>query len=119
MAFAVVGRGGFYRVAQSGCASSSHHTCIGASGEGARLWGGVVAQFPCHLLVGVIWIQAFGLGSSRYKFSPAFLVPPCLQKGLVQEVYQNFSAWCSQVVRLYPGERHLELEWTVGPIPLG
>ncbi|XP_049645255.1 lysosomal alpha-mannosidase [Suncus etruscus] len=42
-----------------------------------------------------------------------------LKKGLVQEVYQNFSAWCSQVVRLYPGERHLELEWTVGPIPLG
>uniref|UniRef100_A0A8C0WYT4 Lysosomal alpha-mannosidase n=1 Tax=Castor canadensis TaxID=51338 RepID=A0A8C0WYT4_CASCN len=36
---------------------------------------------------------------------------------LVQEVHQNFSAWCSQVVRLYPGQRHLELEWTVGPIP--
>ncbi|XP_036096626.1 lysosomal alpha-mannosidase [Molossus molossus] len=38
---------------------------------------------------------------------------------LVQEVHQNFSAWCSQVVRLYPGQRHLELEWTVGPIPVG
>ncbi|KAF5918545.1 hypothetical protein HPG69_006885 [Diceros bicornis minor] len=38
---------------------------------------------------------------------------------LVQEVHQNFSAWCSQVVRLYPGRRHLELEWTVGPIPVG
>ncbi|XP_071068858.1 lysosomal alpha-mannosidase-like isoform X2 [Dasypus novemcinctus] len=37
---------------------------------------------------------------------------------LVQEVHQNFSAWCSQVVRLYPGQRHLELEWTVGPIPV-
>ncbi|KAK1342618.1 hypothetical protein QTO34_015384 [Cnephaeus nilssonii] len=24
-----------------------------------------------------------------------------------------------QVVRLYPGKRHLELEWTVGPIPVG
>ncbi|KYO34592.1 lysosomal alpha-mannosidase [Alligator mississippiensis] len=36
---------------------------------------------------------------------------------LVQEVYQNFSAWCSQVVRLYAGESHVELEWTVGPIP--
>lgn len=42
-----------------------------------------------------------------------------LKRGLVQEVYQNFSAWCSQIIRLYPGERHLELEWTVGPIPLG
>uniref|UniRef100_A0A8D1UBD3 Alpha-mannosidase n=1 Tax=Sus scrofa TaxID=9823 RepID=A0A8D1UBD3_PIG len=38
---------------------------------------------------------------------------------LVQEVHQNFSAWCSQVVRLYPGQRYLELEWTVGPIPTG
>ncbi|XP_011850339.1 PREDICTED: lysosomal alpha-mannosidase [Mandrillus leucophaeus] len=38
---------------------------------------------------------------------------------LVQEVHQNFSAWCSQVVRLYPGQRHLELEWSVGPIPVG
>lgn len=43
----------------------------------------------------------------------------CLQTALVQEVHQNFSAWCSQVVRLYPGQRHLELEWTVGPIPVG
>ena len=45
--------------------------------------------------------------------------PICLQTALVQEVHQNFSAWCSQVVRLYPGQRHLELEWTVGPIPVG
>ncbi|XP_016017648.2 lysosomal alpha-mannosidase isoform X4 [Rousettus aegyptiacus] len=42
-----------------------------------------------------------------------------VKKALVQEVHQNFSAWCSQVVRLYPGQRHLELEWTVGPIPVG
>ncbi|XP_008583190.1 PREDICTED: lysosomal alpha-mannosidase [Galeopterus variegatus] len=42
-----------------------------------------------------------------------------VKTALVQEVYQNFSAWCSQVVRLYPGQRHLELEWTVGPIPVG
>lgn len=42
-----------------------------------------------------------------------------LKTPLVQEVHQNFSAWCSQVVRLYRGQRHLELEWTVGPIPVG
>ncbi|XP_058146251.1 lysosomal alpha-mannosidase [Dasypus novemcinctus] len=42
-----------------------------------------------------------------------------VKTSLVQEVHQNFSAWCSQVVRLYPGQRHLELEWTVGPIPVG
>lgn len=42
----------------------------------------------------------------------------CLQTALVQEVHQNFSAWCSQVVRLYRRQRHLELEWMVGPIPV-
>ncbi|XP_051827566.1 lysosomal alpha-mannosidase [Antechinus flavipes] len=42
-----------------------------------------------------------------------------VKKALVQEVHQNFSAWCSQVVRLYPGQRHVELEWTVGPVPVG
>lgn len=42
----------------------------------------------------------------------------CLQTALVQEVHQNFSSWCSQVIRLYPGQRHLELEWMVGPIPM-
>lgn len=45
--------------------------------------------------------------------------PMCPQTPFVQEVHQNFSAWCSQVIRLYPGQRHLELEWTVGPIPVG
>ncbi|KAM4676223.1 lysosomal alpha-mannosidase [Discoglossus pictus] len=42
-----------------------------------------------------------------------------VQNSLVQEVYQNFSSWCSQVVRLYTGQRYVELEWTVGPIPVG
>ncbi|XP_036596650.1 lysosomal alpha-mannosidase-like [Trichosurus vulpecula] len=41
-----------------------------------------------------------------------------VQMALVQELHQNFSAWCSQVVRLYPGQKHLELEWTVGPVPI-
>ncbi|XP_012584626.1 PREDICTED: lysosomal alpha-mannosidase isoform X1 [Condylura cristata] len=42
-----------------------------------------------------------------------------VKTALVQEVHQNFSAWCSQVIRLYAGQRYLELEWTVGPIPVG
>ncbi|KAM8972508.1 lysosomal alpha-mannosidase [Pelodytes ibericus] len=42
-----------------------------------------------------------------------------VQNSLVQEVYQNFSSWCSQVVRLYKDQRYVELEWTVGPVPLG
>uniref|UniRef100_A0A672MN49 Lysosomal alpha-mannosidase n=1 Tax=Sinocyclocheilus grahami TaxID=75366 RepID=A0A672MN49_SINGR len=35
-----------------------------------------------------------------------------------QEVTQRFSPWVSQVVRLYEGHRELELEWTVGPVPV-
>ncbi|GCC34708.1 hypothetical protein chiPu_0013183 [Chiloscyllium punctatum] len=42
-----------------------------------------------------------------------------VQTDLFQEVYQNFSAWCSQVVRLYKDQQFVELEWTVGPIPVG
>ncbi|NXF28103.1 MA2B1 mannosidase, partial [Rhodinocichla rosea] len=42
-----------------------------------------------------------------------------LKTALVQEVQQNFSQWCSQVLRLRPGQPYLELEWTVGPIPVG
>ncbi|KAM3925843.1 lysosomal alpha-mannosidase [Leptodactylus fuscus] len=41
-----------------------------------------------------------------------------VENSLVQEVYQNFSSWCSQVVRLYSDRPYVELEWTVGPIPV-
>ena len=37
---------------------------------------------------------------------------------LVQEVRQVFSAFASQVVRLYSGQRHAEFEYTIGPIPV-
>jgi len=37
---------------------------------------------------------------------------------LVQEVHQRFSSWISQVIRLYTGRSHLEMEWMVGPLPL-
>ncbi|KAL6029892.1 hypothetical protein STEG23_036788 [Scotinomys teguina] len=65
--------------------------------------------------------------SGAYIFRPSHLEPlpvsrwaqiHLVKTALVQEVHQNFSAWCSQVIRLYPGQRHLELEWTVGPIPV-
>ncbi|XP_075400879.1 lysosomal alpha-mannosidase-like [Tenrec ecaudatus] len=65
--------------------------------------------------------------SGAYVFAPEQLNPlpisfspeiHLVKTALVQEVHQKFSDWCSQVVRLYPGQRHLELEWTVGPIPL-
>nr|XP_051693844.1 lysosomal alpha-mannosidase isoform X7 [Oryctolagus cuniculus] len=66
--------------------------------------------------------------SGAYIFNPRQVKPFPMSRGaqirlvktpLVQEVHQNFSAWCAQVVRLYRGQRHLELEWTVGPIPVG
>ncbi|KAF4094455.1 hypothetical protein AMELA_G00015200 [Ameiurus melas] len=41
-----------------------------------------------------------------------------LQNSVVQEVRQQFSPWVSQVIRLYTESKHLELEWTVGPIPV-
>uniref|UniRef100_A0A667WBF3 Alpha-mannosidase n=1 Tax=Myripristis murdjan TaxID=586833 RepID=A0A667WBF3_9TELE len=41
-----------------------------------------------------------------------------LQTSVVQEVRQWFSPWVSQVVRLYADSRALELEWTVGPLPV-
>ena len=41
-----------------------------------------------------------------------------LQGSRVQEIRQVFSDWTSQVIRLYADERHVEIEWTVGPIPV-
>jgi len=37
---------------------------------------------------------------------------------IVQEVHQQFNDWCSQVVRIYKGRAEIEIEWTVGPIPV-
>ena len=31
---------------------------------------------------------------------------------------QEFSPWVQQVVRLWAGARHVEIDWTVGPIPI-
>jgi len=37
---------------------------------------------------------------------------------VVQEIQQTFGNYASQVIRLYPGENSVELEWLVGPIPV-
>ncbi len=37
----------------------------------------------------------------------------------VQEVVQVFSEWVSQVVRLYDDQPFAEIEWVVGPVPIG
>nr|XP_057921276.1 lysosomal alpha-mannosidase isoform X2 [Doryrhamphus excisus] len=41
-----------------------------------------------------------------------------IQTSVMQEVRQWFAPWVSQVVRLHADSRVLELEWTVGPIPI-
>lgn len=37
---------------------------------------------------------------------------------LVQEVHQYHNEWIGQVIRLYKGVDHIELDWVVGPIPI-
>uniref|UniRef100_A0A8C5WAL1 Alpha-mannosidase n=1 Tax=Leptobrachium leishanense TaxID=445787 RepID=A0A8C5WAL1_9ANUR len=49
------------------------------------------------------------------KRVPTYVV----KNSMVEEVYQNFSSGCSQVVRLYKNQKFVEMEWTVGPIPIG
>ncbi|XP_053145025.1 lysosomal alpha-mannosidase isoform X2 [Hemicordylus capensis] len=65
--------------------------------------------------------------SGAYIFRPNASEPFPIGRGahfyhvktpVVEEVYQNFSDWCSQVVRLYAGQPYVEFEWTVGPIPI-
>jgi alpha-mannosidase len=41
-----------------------------------------------------------------------------LKAPVVQQVEQTFSAWATQTVRLYQGAKSVEIEWTVGPIPV-
>ena len=36
---------------------------------------------------------------------------------MVQEVWQEFSSFAYQVVRLYTNTEHVEVEYTIGPIP--
>ena len=36
----------------------------------------------------------------------------------VEEVHQSFADWITQVVRVYKGIPGVELEYTVGPIPI-
>lgn len=70
-------------------------------------------------------VQVGGRRLLRAVFAPVkrLLVHPdrwclCAQRPGVQEVRQRFAPWASQVVRLYASSRAVELEWTVGPLPV-
>ncbi|KAK7113104.1 lysosomal alpha-mannosidase-like [Littorina saxatilis] len=41
-----------------------------------------------------------------------------VQSEMVQEVYQEFSPWVTQSVKLYNHHRFVQFHWTVGPIPI-
>jgi hypothetical protein len=45
-------------------------------------------------------------------------ISPFSQGSVVQEAYQQFSPWVSQVVRVYDFMPYVEVEWTVGPIDI-
>jgi lysosomal alpha-mannosidase len=66
--------------------------------------------------------------SGAYIFRPNSSIPfvvnnaPALTQtvlgNVVQQATQNFSNWVQQTVRLYPGQPYIELESTIGPIPI-
>ncbi|KAL8111174.1 hypothetical protein AgCh_026780 [Apium graveolens] len=66
--------------------------------------------------------QASGAYIFRPNGSPPVIVsrsvPLKVTRGpLVDEVYQQFNSWISQVTRVYKDREHAEFEFTIGPIP--
>ncbi|CAG9577073.1 unnamed protein product [Danaus chrysippus] len=68
------------------------------------------------------------LQSGAYSFRPEKEKPtPVTDKvtfhtirgPLVKEIRQRFNDWITQVVRLHRGEEFVEIEWIVGPVPIG
>ncbi|XP_050358334.1 lysosomal alpha-mannosidase-like, partial [Nymphalis io] len=68
------------------------------------------------------------LQSGAYSFRPGKDRPtPITDKvsyhtirgSLVKEIRQRFSDWITQFVRLYRGEEFVEVEWVIGPVPVG
>ncbi|GBG77031.1 hypothetical protein CBR_g23357 [Chara braunii] len=57
---------------------------------------------------------AFPVGGQNVSVKTTIVKGP-----LVTEVRQRFSDWASQVIRIYKGKEHAEVEYTVGPIPIG
>jgi hypothetical protein len=41
-----------------------------------------------------------------------------VESALVSEARIRFNAWGSAIVRLWKSARSIELEWTVGPVPV-
>merc|ERR1712139_679382 len=76
-----------------------------------------------------IYYGCDGQKSGAYMFRPnsseLFFPGPAtkpslkvLEGDVATEVYQQYSDWVSHVIRLYRDEPFVEVEWTVGPIPV-
>jgi len=77
----------------------------------------------------VIYYGCDGQKSGAYMFRPnsseVFFPGPkakptlqILEGDVATEIYQTYSDWVSHVIRLYKNEPFVEVEWTVGPIPV-
>nr|XP_015204430.1 PREDICTED: lysosomal alpha-mannosidase [Lepisosteus oculatus] len=113
-------------------------TCLPVCLSGAQPGLLLVCLPACHsasleFSQGFYWYNASSGNEDSPQTSGAYIFRPnsstpfalchrararTLQTPLLTEVYQEFSPWVSQVVRLSRGQRQLELEWTVGPIPV-
>jgi alpha-mannosidase len=87
-------------------------------------------SFTCAAVcVGDRFYGCDGQKSGAYMFRPnsseVFFPGPkakptlqVLEGDVATEVYQTYSDWVSHVIRLYKDESFVEVEWTVGPIPV-
>jgi lysosomal alpha-mannosidase len=57
-------------------------------------------------------------GTEAFAISDVATSVTVYQGALVQEVHQQFSDWASQIVRIYKGQTDIEIEWTIGSIPV-
>ena len=57
-------------------------------------------------------------GVTQIRDSQSPMITSVMESNMISEVRQQFSAWASQVVRIREGSEVVELEWTVGPIPI-
>ncbi|KAJ7945626.1 Alpha-mannosidase [Quillaja saponaria] len=58
--------------------------------------------------------------NGTYPINPELQFPTTILRGpVVDEVHQRINSWIYQTTRLYKGKEHAEVEFIVGPIPIG
>ncbi|CAG9794567.1 unnamed protein product [Diatraea saccharalis] len=72
--------------------------------------------------------QGQGVQSGAYSFRPDKQRPTpvtervtyqTIKGSLIKEIRQRFNDWITQIIRLYRGEEFLDVEWIIGPVPIG